>query len=103
LLHNYRVGAYISGHQHAYFPTRHGGLTQISMAALGAGRRILIGAGQKSVASFLLIEISQQGQIKYRVLRGEKFQQLLSLNSLPESIKTKEVILPRIDLNKPGE
>jgi len=95
LLHEYRVDAYISGHQHAYYPGIHGGLLQISMGALGSGRRTLIGTGKKSEHSFLLVEISADGSISYQALRGKHYQQTLDLESLPKSITTAEVVLQR--------
>ena len=98
LLHDNRVDAYISGHHHAYYPGVHAGLLQISIGALGSGRRSLIGTKKKSAYSFLLIDISAGGEMTYTALRGKHYLLELELESLPASISSAEVVMKRADL-----
>jgi len=99
LLHEYRVDAYISGHHHAYYPGVHAGLVQISMGALGSGRRALIGNNNRSEHSFLVVDIGSDGALKYRALTGKHYQQVLDVKTLPAEISNAEVVLKRANVN----
>ena len=49
--------AYVSGHQHGYYPGARNGLRLVSMACLGAGPRILVGTTATSTQAMLTLEV----------------------------------------------
>lgn len=57
LLQRQRVQAYISGHHHAFFPGRSGGLDLLALGALGSGPRRLLGASQLPRHTLTLIDL----------------------------------------------
>jgi hypothetical protein len=57
LLERQGVQAYISGHHHAFFPGRSGGLDLLALGALGSGPRRLLGASQLPRHTFTLIDL----------------------------------------------
>lgn len=57
LLEQRRVQAYISGHHHAFFPGRSGGLDLLALGALGSGPRRLLGSGQLPRHTLTLIDL----------------------------------------------
>jgi hypothetical protein len=57
LLERQRVQAYISGHHHAFFPGRSGGLDLLALGALGSGPRRLLGASQLPRHTLTLIDL----------------------------------------------
>ena len=79
---------YLSGHHHAYYPFRSGGLMQVSQACLGAGPRKYLGTGDKALKAFSLIDISPAGQVAEHSLAAPQFTTTISLASLPETLPT---------------
>jgi hypothetical protein len=57
LLERQGVQAYISGHHHAFFPGRSGGLDLLALGALGSGPRRLLGASQLPRHTLTLIDL----------------------------------------------
>ncbi len=57
LMERQRVQAYISGHHHAFFPGRSGGLDLLALGALGSGPRRLLGASQLPRHTLTLIDL----------------------------------------------
>ena len=57
LLERGRVQAYISGHQHAWFPARSGNLDLIQLGALGSGPRRLINSSLPARQSFTTLDV----------------------------------------------
>ncbi len=57
LMERQRVQAYISGHHHAFFPGRSGGLDLLALGALGSGPRRLLGSGQPPRHTLTVIDL----------------------------------------------
>jgi hypothetical protein len=57
LLERHKVGAYISGHHHAFFPGRGGALDLLALGALGHGPRRLLGSSQPPRHTLTLIDL----------------------------------------------
>lgn len=57
MLERQGVQAYISGHHHAFFPGRSGGLDLLALGALGSGPRRLLGTSQPPRHTLTLIDL----------------------------------------------
>ena len=57
LMERQRVQAYISGHHHAFFPGRSGGLDLLALGALGSGPRRLLGSSQPPRHTLTVIDL----------------------------------------------
>ena len=95
LLEEGRVQAYISGHQHAWYPARRGQLDLIQLGALGSGpRRLLQGALPPQQTTTTLAINWQQGSLMettYAVATGRP----LAWSSLPARLEGRGAILVR--------
>lgn len=60
LLQEGKVQAYISGHQHVWYPARWGNLDLIQLGALGSGPRRLLMGGGAAQQTFTMLEINRQ-------------------------------------------
>jgi 3',5'-cyclic AMP phosphodiesterase CpdA len=101
ILQDNRVGLYLSGHHHAYYPGFKDGIRYISQACLGAGPRKLIGNKAVSARSITLIGIPAEGHPRVQALSGKRFDQPVDIRSLPESIVSRRATLIREDLALP--
>ena len=63
LLQEGKVQAYISGHQHVWYPARWGNLDLIQLGALGSGPRRLLTGGGAAQQTFTMLEINRQKRI----------------------------------------
>jgi hypothetical protein len=74
LLENGQVTLYVSGHHHAYFPSRVGKLNLLSLGAMGSGPRRLLQSGRSQGQTLTLLELPAGG--------SELIDTTYSLNSL---------------------
>ena len=79
--------AYISGHQHGYYPGARGGLRLVSMACLGAGPRALVGAAAASPLSLLSVEIRDGQVASLDALAAPDFTRAIARSTLPREIR----------------
>ncbi len=77
---------YLSGHHHAYYSFRSGGLLQVSQACLGGGPRRYLGTGRRAAKAFGLIDIDAAGAVTETAYAAPDFTAVLSLASLPETL-----------------
>ena len=80
------ASAYLSGHHHAYFPSRTGGLLQVSQARLGSGPRKYLGTDLTAIKAFGVIDIAASGQIDEVAFAVPDFRSQIKLTSLPEAL-----------------
>jgi 3',5'-cyclic AMP phosphodiesterase CpdA len=57
LMQNGRADLYVSGHHHAYFPSRIGQVNLLSLGAMGSGPRRLLQSGQNQGQTLTLLEL----------------------------------------------
>ncbi|SBO41898.1 metallophosphoesterase [Cyanobium sp. NIES-981] len=62
LMEQGRVNLYVSGHHHAYFPSRVGRLNLLSLGAMGSGPRRLLQSGQSQGQTLTLLELPSGGR-----------------------------------------
>ena len=99
LLNAHGVSAYLSGHHHAYYPGKRGKLRMVSMACLGGGARKLMGTAQPSARSVAVLEIDPaQGVLSVEAYSGERFDQRIERESLPERLGAQDAQIWRDDL-----
>ncbi len=86
LFAEHEVTLYISGHHHAYYPGRAGGLRVVSVSCLGGGPRRLIGTDTPAPRGLLVIDL-QGGRIRsLEALSGPELMVPISRSTLPGSI-----------------
>jgi len=92
LLERQRVQAYISGHHHAFFPGRSGGLDLLALGALGSGPRRLLGSSRPPRHTLTLIDLvwARGGQPARAVYTSYDMTSLQRIRpaELPERITT---------------
>jgi hypothetical protein len=87
MLEAHGVAMFISGHHHAYYPGRRGGVRHVSMACLGSGPRALIGTKTTSSRAILVLEIDGDGAVTMlEGLSGDAFDLAIPRTDLPESL-----------------
>ncbi len=79
--------AYVSGHQHGYYPGARGGLRLVSMACLGAGPRALVGTSAPSPQSLLTIEVRDGRVTSLEALAAPEFTRTIARSTLPAEIR----------------
>lgn len=80
------VSLFLSGHHHGYFPGRHAGLRQVSMACLGAGSRRLVGEDSVSKLAFGWIEIADGAVTSVEAYAAPDFTAPILRETLPERV-----------------
>lgn len=80
------VSLFVSGHHHGYFPGRHAGLRQVSMACLGSGSRRLLGVDSASDLAFGWIEIADGAVTSVEAYASPDFTTPILRQTLPESV-----------------
>ena len=83
LLENGRVQAYISGHQHAWFPARRGRLDLIQLGALGSGPRRLLQGTLPPQQTFTTLDLRWQANTLMETTTAVANGQPLSWTMLP--------------------
>lgn len=79
--------AYLSGHQHGYYPGARGGLRLVSMACLGAGPRALVGTSAPSPQSLVRIEVRDGRVTSLDALAAPEFTRAIARSTLPAEIR----------------
>lgn len=82
LLEEHGVDVYLSGHHHAYYPSRTGSLRQVALGCL-AGPRPLIGTDRPSPRTLVVIRVRQAGDVVVEPYTGDRFDEPLDVSSLP--------------------
>ena len=97
LLKEARVGLYLSGHHHAFYPGHKDGIHFVSQACLGAGPRRLIGTEEPSPRGLTLIEIDGS-ELRLAALQAPDFTRPIDWGTLPARIRSATAELIRADL-----
>ena len=95
LLEQGQVQAYISGHQHAWFPARSGNLDLIQLGALGSGPRRLINSTLPARQSFTTLDVDWSTGTLRETSYSATSGQPLTWNSLPAQLKGHRGVLAR--------
>lgn len=90
--------AYLSGHQHGYFPGAREGLRLVSMACLGAGPRALVGTSTASPHSLVVIEVRDGRVASLDALAAPDFARAIARSTLPAEIRYGAQRVARDDL-----
>ncbi len=86
LLEEGRVQAYISGHQHAWFPARRGQLDRIQLGALGSGPRRLLQGNIPPQQTFTTLDLRWQADSLVETTYAVATGQPLAWNRLPATL-----------------
>ncbi|MCP9800596.1 metallophosphoesterase [Synechococcus sp. RedBA-s] len=86
LLERQRVEAYISGHQHAYYPGRLGQLDLIQLGALGSGPRKLLGQSAAPFQTLTVLDYDWSSGRRRDSTVNMRSKQLLDPAGLPQSL-----------------
>lgn len=97
LLADVGVDLHLSGHHHVFYPGFVSRFSVVSQAELGGGARRLIGTRTKSPRSITLLEIASDGTILISAFRAPDFKTPVDVRALPDSIRTKDRVIRRID------
>ena len=100
-----KVGVYLSGHHHAYYPGYKDGVRFVSQGCLGAAPRPLLGTSQPSPRSITLLELGPGGQVRVDAFAGSGFDEPVARHSLPPQIQAHGITIVRDDIalqGKPG-
>jgi hypothetical protein len=96
------VKAYLSGHHHAYYPGRRGGVDMLSMGNLGGNQRKLVGTNVRTGFSFALLEIDARGVLGITAYLAPHYERILAPETLPPRIGSGDRALRRRDVQDPG-
>ena len=100
LLQEGKVQAYISGHQHVWYPARWGNLDLIQLGALGSGPRRLLMGGGAAQQTFTMLEINRQKRTlkesTYAVASGRR----LDWDAIPPMLTCRSGSLERNTQNR---
>jgi predicted MPP superfamily phosphohydrolase len=108
MLERRNVDAYLSGHHHAWYPGRRGGLDLIHAGALGQGARQLLGSEAPSMQTVTVLELDRQtGGMDLRAYEVDAeaevpFRQI-DPATLPERIDGHNGFVVRRDLATEGD
>lgn len=91
------VTAYLSGHHHAFYPGWRAGIPMLSVGNLGGNPRTLVGTGQSTGFSFLVLEITADGSMAVEARLAPDFTGALHWLSLPETLGRGDQALQRLD------
>jgi len=90
--------AYLSGHQHGYYPGARGGVRMVSMACLGSGQRPLIGTNGATPRAFVQIDV-RNGRVSHlEALLAPEYVRPIARSSLPRELVYGSQRLQRDDL-----
>jgi 3',5'-cyclic AMP phosphodiesterase CpdA len=87
LLEDSGVDVYLSGHHHAYYPSRRGSLREIALGSL-AGPRALIGTDRPSPRTLVLLRIGRAGDVVVEPYTGPRFDEPIDVSTLPALVGT---------------
>jgi hypothetical protein len=95
LLEAGRVQAYISGHQHAWFPARRGQLDLIQLGALGSGPRRLLQGGLPPQQTFTSLDIDWRSNSLVETTYAVASGQPVAWEQLPATLRGSSSSLQR--------
>lgn len=98
ILQRGRVGLFLSGHHHAYYPGWKDGVRHVSQGCLGAAPRHLIGTDTPAPRSITVIELAPDGTVGLDAFAGAGFDQAIPRATLPPRISAHGSTLLRDDL-----
>lgn len=97
LMERHGVLAYISGHQHAWFPGKVGSIELLQLGALGAGPRRLLGDSRPAVQTLTVWDLFQaSGDGIATTYNMQTLQPILS-RTLPAMLEGEAGRVPRLD------
>lgn len=97
LLIRHDVEMMLSGHHHAYYPGKRGGLKHVGLSCLGGGPRELIGTDRTSRRSVVVLRVHPSGEVDFHARRGPEMQQRVDHRKLPRSIRSQGWDVWRVD------
>ena len=97
LLEEGRVQAYISGHQHAWFPARRGQLDLIQLGAMGSGPRRLLQGDIPPQQTYTTLDINWQNRTLLETTYAVTSGQPVGWSRLPASLTGRAGSLKRND------
>jgi hypothetical protein len=97
LLEQGRVQAYISGHQHAWFPARRGQLDLIQLGAMGSGPRRLLQGDMLPQQTYTTLDINWRERSLVETTYAVASGQPVSWNRLPATLTGRAGSLKRND------
>jgi 3',5'-cyclic AMP phosphodiesterase CpdA len=86
LLERHGVQAYVSGHQHAYFPARLGRLDLIHLGALGSGPRRLLGRSESPYQTLTVLDLPAGGGAALETTLNLRSGALVDRRQLPAQL-----------------
>ncbi len=95
LLEQGQVQAYISGHQHAWFPARSGRLDLIQLGALGSGPRRLLNSSLPARQSYTTLDLDWSAGTLRETSYSAKTGRPLAWKSLPAQLTGHRGVLQR--------
>ena len=95
LLEQGQVQAYISGHQHAWFPARSGNLDLIQLGALGSGPRRLLNSSRPARQSFTTLDLNWAAGTLRETSYAAKSGRPLAWQSLPAQLTGHRGVIQR--------
>jgi 3',5'-cyclic AMP phosphodiesterase CpdA len=98
-----KVGVFLSGHHHAYYPGYKDGVRFVSQGCLGAAPRPLLGTAQPSPRSITLLELGPAGQVRIDAYAGSGFDEPVARATLPPQISAHGATLVRDDIALQGQ
>jgi hypothetical protein len=87
LLERHRVEAYVSGHQHAFFPARLGQLDLFHLGAMGSGPRRLLGSTSQPIQTLTVLDLVGSPPRLVDTSFDLKTLQRIDPNRLPRSLR----------------
>jgi 3',5'-cyclic AMP phosphodiesterase CpdA len=98
ILQRGRVGLFLSGHHHAYYPGWKDGVRHVSQGCLGAAPRPLIGTASPAPRTITVIELGADGTVQLDAYGGAGFDEVVPRSTLPPRITAHGSTLLRDDL-----
>jgi hypothetical protein len=102
ILQQARVGIFLSGHHHAFYPGCKDGVRHVSQGCLGAAPRALLGSQRPLPRTLTVIELDAGGGVRIDAFAGEHFDQPLRRSDLPPRIESGVATILRDDLFPAG-
>ena len=100
LLEEGQVQAYISGHQHVWYPARWGDLDLIQLGALGSGPRRLIAGGGAAQQTFTMLAVNWSQSTLTETTYAVSSGRALDWDAVPSMLTCRSGSLERNDQNR---
>jgi 3',5'-cyclic AMP phosphodiesterase CpdA len=86
LLNRHGVDLFVSGHHHAYYPGKKGGLRLVGTPCVGGGPRKLIGGGETAPRAIVWLEVEDGEVTVVEGYQGTELDNVIVRATLPASI-----------------